>query len=612
MILTELANKFPIFQVLYSIILLSGLYQIGHLIFRLKILQNIISQISEIKYQKILISVNLILLIFYPLILFTNKLNIIPYLSIGIFSFGVINILRNFKRTFGIKKIDVLKKHFDENIALIVLFLLFLLSLSPNTHGDSLGYHFVVAKKLLFTGTYAADITHFHSLLAGSGEILIAIGLFFGSEQFGSLVQFSGLISIYGIFKKLKNDSGNNNNFYFYILILTSPVILFLSSTAKPQLFHICSTAVVFSLYFFENKKILSLREKNWKIIISILILIVSVSAKFNFILSAILIGIFILYNSIKDKNFLYFTISLSLALFVFYFPIIFWKWSNFGGTLFQYFYSPVPLNIIGLEEFKQYLVRYGRGNNPIEILFSTKLNQFTNSIGIAFLYLLIINFRHTKALIAFTVIIIYVILNYYFGQLMGRSFLEPLFWILLICAKYGVYYRIKLFEFFCRIQAITVIGAIFFGIYSLFPANITYSLKDKVLSQNANGYGLFKWANTKLNKEDVVFSIHRSISLGNSKYIAMDFIPFVDFEDKRSDIFVKVINKKNPNYLLTYGYSKDTPMLYEFKDCVGKLIYYQNSVGNFEARNPFNRGNKYDGYIFKIEKTKLPFCIKK
>ena len=93
MFLTELANKFPFLQVLYSLILLLGLYQIGHLVFKVKVLQNIFGQISEIKYQKILISVNLILLIFYPLILFSNKLNIILYLSVGIFSFGIINIL---------------------------------------------------------------------------------------------------------------------------------------------------------------------------------------------------------------------------------------------------------------------------------------------------------------------------------------------------------------------------------------------------------------------------------------------------------------------------------------------------------------------------------------
>ena len=105
---------------------------------------------------------------------------------------------------------------------------------------------------------------------------------------------------------------------------------------------------------------------------------------------------------------------------------------------------------------------------------------------------------------------------------------------------------------------------------------------------------------------------MHRSISLGKSKFIAMDFIPFVDFKDNRSDIFVKAIYEKDPNYLLTYGYHNGKPKLNEFKNCVGKMIHYKKNVGNFEARNPFNRGRKYDGYIFKITKSKIPSCIKK
>ena len=116
----------------------------------------------------------------------------------------------------------------------------------------------------------------------------------------------------------------------------------------------------------------------------------------------------------------------------------------------FQYSYSPVPLNIIGLQEFKTYLVGYGRGKDLIEILFTTKLNQFTNSIGIAFLFLIIINFKERKALIALILTSIYILILYNYGQLMGRSFLEPLLWILLICARYGVLYKLKIFEFLC------------------------------------------------------------------------------------------------------------------------------------------------------------------
>ena len=88
--------------------------------------------------------------------------------------------------------------------------------MSPNTHGDSLGYHFVVAKSILYNGNYPLDITHIHTLLAGSGELLISIGMLFGSEQFGSMVQYSGLFSIFGIFKRT-----NNNKKYFFLLLLS-------------------------------------------------------------------------------------------------------------------------------------------------------------------------------------------------------------------------------------------------------------------------------------------------------------------------------------------------------------------------------------------------------
>ena len=60
-----------------------------------------------------------------------------------------------------------------------VLFCLFILSLSPNTHADSLDYHFLSAKHIIETGNLSTDLTHFHSRLSGAGETLIAIGLIF-------------------------------------------------------------------------------------------------------------------------------------------------------------------------------------------------------------------------------------------------------------------------------------------------------------------------------------------------------------------------------------------------------------------------------------------------
>ena len=53
-----------------------------------------------------------------------------------------------------------------------------------------------------------------HSNLFGGGESLIAIGLIGGSEQFGSILQFSGLISVLGLLKK-KNKNSKNFIIYF-------------------------------------------------------------------------------------------------------------------------------------------------------------------------------------------------------------------------------------------------------------------------------------------------------------------------------------------------------------------------------------------------------------
>ena len=63
---------------------------------------------------------------------------------------------------------------------------------------------------------------------------------------------------------------------------------------------------------------------------------------------------------------------------------------------------------------------------------------------------------------------------------------------------------------------------------------------------------------------------------------------------------------------MLTYGNSFEKPLLKEFKNCVGKLIHYQKNIGKFEARNPFNRGMYYHGFIFQLNKEALHTCIKK
>ena len=65
-----LAETYPFFSLIFSLILFLGLYGIGELIFSNKQMQLIFLNISELKYQNILVAVNFLMFIFFPVVLF--------------------------------------------------------------------------------------------------------------------------------------------------------------------------------------------------------------------------------------------------------------------------------------------------------------------------------------------------------------------------------------------------------------------------------------------------------------------------------------------------------------------------------------------------------------
>ena len=78
---------------------------------------------------------------------------------------------------------------------------IFLINFSPVNHVDSLDYHLWGAKYIFETGRLPTSLESFTNLLVSSGETLYSLG-FFGAEQFGNFIQFSGILSLIGIFNK--------------------------------------------------------------------------------------------------------------------------------------------------------------------------------------------------------------------------------------------------------------------------------------------------------------------------------------------------------------------------------------------------------------------------
>ena len=87
-------NNYPIFSMIISILLFLGLNQLGTLIFRNKSIHNIVSEISSIEYQKIIIAGNFIVSI--VLVPFLLVLNSYILFALVIILGGTIGFLYNF------------------------------------------------------------------------------------------------------------------------------------------------------------------------------------------------------------------------------------------------------------------------------------------------------------------------------------------------------------------------------------------------------------------------------------------------------------------------------------------------------------------------------------
>ena len=606
-------SDYPFICLVISIILFLGLYQAGGYLIKIFSFDAVISKVSNPNYQKIMISSNFIMASTMPFVLFTDYTKILLILVAIVLLVlrcecirqnldAFVRIGRSFIRT---KKISL-----DQIFFFLIIIGYFLVSLSPVNHADSIDYHMSVAQQILIDGKFPTTLFNTHHLLAGSGELLISIGLVFGAEQFGTLVQYSGLLSIIGIFLKHRK-----NNYIFILLAITMPVLVLLVTSPKPQLLPIASNFFIFSLLFFNPEKLFRYKKDLYIIIIiSIILLINSINTKFSFILSSSILYIYLLKFSFK-KNFLKetFLVSIIFAL-IFYCPFLIWKYVNYGGNFFSYILNPLPTHLEGINNFKNYLLNYKAEYSLIFSIIPKEIKLFTDAIGIGviFIPLIIFKIRSNKFEILF-VTTFFITVIVFMGQASGRFLIEPYLWLIVFLSKFGNNFINLPLKLILRFQSIVIISVICFSVATLSLGSLTASLRDKVMTKSANGYALFKWADTIIKDEGSVISIHRSVSLGNTKNLSTVFLYYLN-ENQDPKIALEHLDRFKPKYFLTY----QDPLMGRknfsiFEGCFEKLIAKKEKIGTHAARNPFGRGkvsNSYTGLLFKLKNIKLSKCI--
>jgi len=595
----------PILSSIISILLFSGCYQLGKILVNKLNLNTIVRSISIIEFQYLAFGSVFLLIILFPIVAFTTYAKIILQI------FGLILVFLGLYFFYELpqiinkyKKIKKKNKDLYFYTLLIYIFLYFLLSLSPLTSADVLDYHAGTALNILRLDQYLLSPEWFTGMQSGAGEVLIALGFSVGSEQFGSLIQFSSIITILGI---MTNFAEKNNLFsskYFLILtFLSCPILIFLISGNKPQIFYSSIILISLALNFVNYKND---REIFKAYVIINIFICCAVLGKFSFNLIGFIIWTFSTINFYKKtKNYNLLIIPFLVFVLV-YLPFILWKFQNLGGNLLTYIFSPFPLHLPGYESF----LNHNKGSQEIpfpNFLFYTSFSRATEFLAAntLFLIILIINIKQSKNLIYILIMSFsFVIISNYYASPSARYYTDVILWITLgVCFLNNIKY-IKFIEYIFYPQIIAVLIILIYSCHIFFPGTFSKNNYLKVKNNNAYMFSGMEWVNKNIPDNANVILINRPLSLYKDFAVSGTFNYFTN--DEQSKFYKKLIQKYNIEYLIYLG---NKPDLMHMKNCVKGLFKEKINVGFHATRNPFNKGGSYNAYIYYMDNDSLRNC---
>ena len=411
-------------------------------------------------------------IVFNLLIIFDN-FQILKIFKYFLFTLCII-FLFNYK--FFINNFKELKISRDEVLILISLFLFFFISILPLSDTDSIAVHLRSATYIFLNGLKNLDFALNHEFLSiSNAEILLLFSPILQSDNFGSQLNFFALILFILVYR---------NKFSFIQFILTCPVMIFLVSTQKLQLFFGILYLYLFILVF--EKKIKSKIE----IFFFLFLLAFYSSGKINYILFSIPLYLYFLFSL---KKYFKFNILISLVVFfIILFPIFFLKFKYFGNPVAPFFDNFFGSSRIIFQEYQNNL-RSSQGwlNNfkdvsiYIQPFFPIKFSNITNTLGLIFL-LLFFNYNLQKKLNYFPAILFILILLT--GQILPRYYFEAF----LILIYFYNSNNNKLIYFINNIQYVCVIVFCSIFLYiSYFQLNVLFD-KNNFMKNFSYGYSNF------------------------------------------------------------------------------------------------------------------------
>ena len=598
-----------------ALLMIIGIGGLGSIIIRLtlKVLSNKFSYIfsgGEILIGAIFLSTSI-----SWISLFFSGYIVYQTFAVLLFTVGILTIT---KIVIGVKNYNLYGMIFKtiprlDLVLLILLPLFYIFSNSGDiTNADSIDYHIGYGLNYL-KPNFDPHPEWYNGRMASIGEKINAIGLSVYSQQFGPLLQIAGYISIGYMLVGACGDKFNNK-YLLLLALLSSPVFLFLGTSAKPQ---ILPTALsCFSFYLIHSLEKFNetlTRDKLIIIVISLLLSSVAFTHKFSFIISYILISIYIFWICKKTEiKFLHCVALIVLVSLFVISPAFYDKYIRYGSNLFEYFLNPVSSSETSLKYFIETARQYRESSFifPIYLFIPDSLGKISTILGFGvfiaaiplFLSGVISNFL--KVLISLNIALLVL-----FSMPSSRFFLETYIWLLIALGSSGYLFGLTLIKFLrvmVSLQSVLVIVSLIPISFYAFGQILGFG-GDSFKVRFVNGYNLYEWYSEKLTLHEPILLDHRSRSLTDRDVVSLEAHEFSKNNVHNYQILSSQLIKYNVQHVVTVDKSKSFD---EIVKCSTNRLFGPEKL-RISTRNPFNSGYE-NGYIFSIDPIPFVECLKR
>ena len=457
---------------------------------------------------------------------FYNNFEIVKQILLILLIFNFFYFLYYFKKNTKYISINQSTPLIEKKI-IIYLLIVFFSSIGIVTDADSLIYNSKVSKIILNGFPISYFIDNIHISLFGIIEIFNVYQEILGTSNVNRILNIFCLINFILFIKTFSKNLKNTN--FFILSILSIPVFAIILNHEKTFLLPLFTQFSIFVFVFFKKK----ISEIEKFLIISALI---STSLfKLSFILSSLIIFIFVMYKFYDPTKILkVFGITI-LSFIIFGLPHIIFKFYHFGNP-FNPFLSNIFTSIFNENinhNFAHYLKQWLNSGSliyPLNLFIPGTISKMHNILGIGFFILLLIKFKKNKQNIELLVIsTVSLILTIIFSQNSPRFYVFSLM-------LFSCFILINDLNFKKLLSKIILVQFIFTtSIISLMiPVTISTSWLGEYSEKYRNKF-IFRYEiNQKINK-----------LIGKNKFIIID-IP--NYYSQNYDISIMTIFLANNN----------------------------------------------------------------